>query len=89
MKEFLNCQLKYYKYLVLGLIIVSLILFILNTVIPIPKFVPAIYIVSVLVIVLNIVLSIIKFFLLLFSKNKIDECSDLSLMRKASGWLSI
>ena len=89
MKEFFNCELKYYKYLILGLFIVSLIIFILNIIIPIPKYIPNIYIINILLIIINIILSTIKFFFLLFSKNKIDKCSDLSLMRKASGWLAI
>jgi len=89
MKEFFNCELKYYKYLILGLLLFSLIIFILDKIISILEYSPIVYVVSPLLIIINIILSIIKFFFLLISKNKIDNCSDLSLLRKASGWLPV
>ncbi len=89
MKEFLNCELKYYKYLLLGLFIFCLTIFILNNIIPISEYSQIIYLVSVLLIIINVILSIIKFFFILISKNKVDKCSDLSLMQKASGWLPV
>jgi len=89
MKEFLNCELKYYKYLLLGLFLFSLTVFILNNIIPIPEYSPIVYIASVILVIINIILSTIKFFFLLISKNEINKCSDLSLMRKASGWIPV
>ena len=88
MSAFIYCELNYYKKILLGLISLVLIVFILNKIVDIHMYANAIYIASVFVITLNIVTTILKVIILFLGWKSYEDCSNLSISKKAAGWIS-
>jgi len=86
----LECEIKYYKRLILGLIVVNILMQLLVVIIPIKEYIIQILIASFIVLIFSIIISIFKI-IIYFIKGVDNEdinCSDRSLFKKVASWLS-
>jgi len=88
MNTFLFCEFSYYKKIFIGLTIIVLSMFILNKVVNMHMYANAIYILAVFIITFNIVTTILKVIVLALGWKDYEDCSNLSILKKAASWLS-